>query len=71
MTKNSTIVFLEKQNNKWIEKLSDIPQKWFLILSKKSRFSLDQQNHELLNIDNGVLRYCRDREKSLHIKSKN
>jgi len=71
MTNYSNIVFLEKQNNKWIEKSSDIPQKWFLILVKKSCFLLDQQNHKLLKIENRVLNYCREKEKSLQIKSKN
>lgn len=64
-------MFLEKQNDKWLEKLSDIPQKWFLILAKKSQFLLDQQNHKLLKAENRILNYCREKEKSLQIKSKN
>jgi len=38
MVNNSNIVFLGKNNNKWIEKLSDIPQKWFLKTIKKPNF---------------------------------
>lgn len=71
MGNNSNIVFLEKINNKWIEKLSDIPQKWFLIISKKPCFLIDKKNLCFFKTDNRILYYCREKEKSLQIKSKN
>lgn len=67
---NSTIVFLEKSNDEWIEKLSSLPQDWFMI-SKESDFLLDLPNYNLFKIENRVLYYCREREKTLQIKSKN
>lgn len=70
MGNNSNIVFLEKKNNKWIEKKSDIPQKWFLIVSKKSRFSIDQKSLNLHKIENRIIQYCREKEISIQIKSK-
>jgi len=69
MGNNSNIVFLEKNNNKWIEKLSDIPQKWFLIVSKKPCFLIDKKNLGIFKTENRILYYCREKEKSLQIKS--
>lgn len=71
MVNNSNIVFLEKNNDKWIEKLSDIPQKWFLIISKKPCFLVGQKNLNSFKTENQILYYCREKEKSLQIKSKN
>lgn len=68
---NSNIVFLEKNDEKWIEKLSDIPQKWFMNLSKKPCFLKDQNNLNNLKIECRILDYCREKEKSLQIKSEN
>lgn len=70
MGNNSNIVFLERNNNKWIEKLSDIPQKWFLIVSQKPCFIIDKKNLNLFKTENRILHYCREKEKSLQIKSK-
>jgi len=71
MVNNSNIVFLGKNNNKWIEKLSDIPQKWFLKTIKKPNFLIDQKNFVLHKIENRIINYCREKEKELQIKSKN
>lgn len=70
MGNSSNIVFLEKNNNKWIEKLSDLPQKWFLIVSKKPCFTIDKKNLSIFKTENRILYYCREKEKSLQIKSK-
>lgn len=70
MGNNSNIVFLEKNNNKWIEKLSDIPHKWFLMVSKKPCFLIDKKNLNTFKTENRILYYCREKEKSLQIKSK-
>lgn len=69
MENNSNIVFLEKKDDEWIEKLSGIPQEWFIILSNKPDFLLDLPNYNYFKIENRVLYYCREREKSLQIKS--
>uniref|UniRef100_A0A2S2NXQ7 Transcription factor IIIC 90kDa subunit N-terminal domain-containing protein n=1 Tax=Schizaphis graminum TaxID=13262 RepID=A0A2S2NXQ7_SCHGA len=69
MGNNSNIVFLEKNNNKWIEKLSDIPQKWFFIVSKKPCFLIDKKNLSVFKTENRILSYCREKEKSLQIKN--
>lgn len=68
---NSNIVFLEKNDEKWIEKLSDIPQKWFMEISKKQCFLKDEKNLNNLKIECRILDYCREKEKSLLIKSEN
>lgn len=70
MGNNSNIVFLEKNNNKWIEKLSDIPQQWFLIVSKKPCYIIDKKNLSVFKTENRILYYCREKEKLLQIKSK-
>ena len=61
---------LEKNNNKWIEKLSDLSQNWFLIVSKKPCFIIDKKNLNFFKTENRILYYCRDKEKSVQIKSK-
>lgn len=71
MGSHSNIVFLEKDNKKWIEKLSDIPHKWFLVVMKNYSFVVDQKDLKLLRVDNIILSSIREREKTLHIKSKN
>lgn len=67
MTNSGSIVFLDKQNGKWIEKLSEIPQKWFLHLSKDADGVCNLKKN--YTKDNRILMYCREREKNLHIKS--
>lgn len=67
----SNIIFLERNNDKWVEKLSDIPKKWGLIISKTPCYSLDKKKLNSLKIENRILCYCREKEKSLQIKSKN
>lgn len=69
MGNNSNIVFLEKNNNKWIEKLSDIPHKWFLMVSKKPCFLIEKKNLNSFKTENRILYYCREKEKSLQIKN--
>lgn len=70
MGSNSNIVILEKNNNEWVEKLSDIPQKWFMIVSKKPDFFLNKTNFNILKKQNCIIYYCREKEKELQIKSK-
>lgn len=71
MGSNSNIVFLKKKNNEWIEQLSDIPQKWFMIVSKKPDFLINKTNFNILKMENQIFYYCREKEKELQIKSKN
>lgn len=71
MENNSNIVFLEKDNDGWLEKFSDIPQNWFLIASKKPYLLLDQHDRKSFKIGNQVFYYCREKEKLLQIKSMN
>ncbi|XP_050542115.1 uncharacterized protein LOC126905956 isoform X2 [Daktulosphaira vitifoliae] len=68
MTNNSNIVFLEKCNGKWLEKLSDIPQKWFLLKIKDLDNKLNLENMNPRN-ENTILIYSRDREKEILIKN--
>lgn len=70
MGNNSNIVFLEKKNNKWVQKNSDIPQNWFLKVSKKSCFSINQKSLNFHKIENRIIHYCREKEISIQIKSK-
>lgn len=63
----SNFVVLEKNDDKWIEKYSDIPQKWFLIVSKKKSSSVE--NFDILKTENRTFFYCRQKEKQLQIKS--
>lgn len=65
----SNIIFLEKNNNKWIEKRSDLPHKWFLIVSKKQCLSEDKNNLDILDTENKTLFCCRQKEHYLRIKS--
>ncbi|XP_050432279.1 uncharacterized protein LOC126840518 isoform X1 [Adelges cooleyi] len=67
LTNSGSIVFLDKQNGKWIEKLSEIPQKWFLHLSKDADGVCNLKKN--YTKDNRILMYCREREKNLHIKN--
>ncbi|XP_025414080.1 uncharacterized protein LOC112686136 isoform X2 [Sipha flava] len=69
MGSNSNIVFLEKKNNEWIENLSDLPQKWFMIVSKKPDFLINKTNINILKMENQIFYYCREKEKELQIKS--
>lgn len=71
MENNSNIVFLEKSNNEWTEKLSDLPHKWFTELLKKSDSLVNQFKNNFFKIENQVLYNCREREKALQINSKN
>lgn len=70
MGSNSNIVFLEKNCDKWIEKLSNIPQNWFLTIMKEPCFLINQNNFEIIQFENRILSYCREKEKILKIKSK-
>lgn len=71
MENNSNIVFLDKDHNGWLEKFSDIPQNWFLIVSKKPSLLLGKQDNKSYKIGNQVFCHYREREKLLQIKSKN
>lgn len=63
-------MFLEKSCDKWIEKLSNIPQNWFLTIMKEPCFLINQNNFEIIQFENRILNYCREKEKTLKIKSK-
>lgn len=70
MGNNCNIVYLEKNCDTWIEKLSNIQQNWFLTTMKKPGFLIDQNNFKLHKIENRTLNYCQEKEKVLQIKSK-
>lgn len=69
MGNHSNIIYLKRENGKFNQRMSDIPQNWFSIVSRDPRFNLNNPNS--FEYENRILNYCREKERLVQIKSKN